>query len=186
MLHLPSCLRAFYSFSSATVSERRCSSPLGAASNTVRTGRGNGEMIGVSGLAIRLCLEPRRVGTTSLEMLQRSSSSPPSDSINPFSPLSFSLFLPSSRFNVIRFEVMFGNTIFVKKNETFPTFLLVIVGYGYAVARGCERIIVAKGEEKQNYGKQLHVVRGGNAVIPAVGWRGPLEKTWPRDKQRLF
>lgn len=58
--------------------------------------------------------------------------------------------------------------------------------YGYAVARGCERIIVAKGEEKQNYGKQLHVVRGGNAVIPAVGWRGPLEKTWPRDKQRLF
>lgn len=119
MLHLPSCLRAFYSFSSATVSERRCSSPLGAASNTVRTGRGNGEMIGVSGLAIRLCLEPRRVGTTSLEMLQRSSSSPPSDSIDPFSPLSFSLFLPSSRFNVIRFEVMFGNTIFVKKNETF-------------------------------------------------------------------
>lgn len=182
MLHLPSCLRAFYSFSSATVSERRCSSPLGAASNTVRTGRGNGEMIGVSGLAIRLCLEPRRVGTTSLEMLQRSSSSPPSDSINPFSPLSFSLFLPPSRFNVIRFEVMFGNTIFVKKNETF----LRSFSLSSLRIRCFERIIVAKGEEKQNYGKQLHVVRGGNAVIPAVGWRGPLEKTWPRDKQRLF
>ena len=79
---------------------------------------------------------------------------------------------------------MFGNNIIREKERNVPTFLLVIVATD--TLRGCERIIVAKGEEKQNYGKQLHVVRGGNAVIPAVGWRGPLEKTWPRDKQRLF
>lgn len=127
LLHLPSCLRAFYSFSSATVSERRCSSPLGAASNTVRTGRGNGEMIGVSGLAIRLCLEPRRVGTTSLEMLQRSSSSPPPRFDQSFfSSFLFSLPSPfeiqrnSIRSNVWQYNIR-------EKERNVPTFLLVIV-----------------------------------------------------------
>lgn len=98
---------------------------VGAASNTVRTGRGNREMIGVSGLAIRLCLEPRRVGTTSLEMLQRSSSSPPLDQ-SFFSSFLFSLpSLFEIQRNSIRSNVWQYNIR--EKERNVPTFLLVIV-----------------------------------------------------------